>query len=740
MQFLKNFWYFFPVQLLLLHLKKNQLFLLLWLFLFFVAFGVFGREYGIPYLLLDPEYLGKVDYLSFSIIGVALGGFIMTWNISTYTLNSYRFQFMAALKRPFVAYCINNAVIPITFLICYIILAYRFQIKNDNINPKDVFFSLAGFFSGFSIMVVLTAVYFMATNRNVFSMLKLKLGKRFSKKVIIKQNKLFDEAELANLEFRVDYYLSSNFNLRHIRSVEHYEDEMVRSVFKQNHYNAFIIQMGIIIFIFALTFIMENEFFRIPAGASTLLLFAILTSVSGFMNFWMGGWLLPFLAASVLLINVLVQNQILTHTNKAYGLKYSGSKALYSYDHMKAIASDENISRDSLNTIKILNAWKKQTGERKPKMILLNFSGGGMSAAMFSTLILQKADSMMNGKLMNNTFLMTGASGGMFGAAYFREMCLRKKKNYISSCYNTRFADNIAKDLLNPVAFAILVNDLVFPFRKFELNGEEYVKDRGYIFEKQFNENTDFYLDKSLKDYKQLEEVAAIPMMIFVPTIINDQRKLYITPQPVSYLMKPINKKFIRNYIDIDGVDFTAMFKDQSAYDLKITSAIRMSGTYPYILPYVTMPSEPVVKVMDAGFRDNYGLETTVKFIDVFRDWINAKTGGVIVIQVRSYKKDREIEQYSYETIIDQMLKPIANIYSNFLVMQEYDQNYLLSYANQWVNGNMEFINLEYIPEKKEEEASLSLHLTDKEKQDIRKTIDKFHIKAELGRLKRMLE
>src|SRR5690606_14443302 len=131
---------------------------------------------------------------------------------------------------------------------------------------------------------------------------------------------------------------------------------------------------------------------------------------------------------------------------------------------------------------------------------------------------------------------------------------------------------------------------------------------------------------------------------------------------------------------------------------------------------------------------------TTVKIIDVFRDWINANTGGVIVIQVRSLKKDREIEQYSYETIIDQMLKPIANIYSNFLVMQEYDQNYLLSYANQWVNGNMEFINLEYIPEKKEEEASLSLHLTDKEKQDIRKTIEKFHVKAELGRLKRMLE
>jgi hypothetical protein len=143
---------------------------------------------------------------------------------------------------------------------------------------------------------------------------------------------------------------------------------------------------------------------------------------------------------------------------------------------------------------------------------------------------------------------------------------------------------------------------------------------------------------------------------------------------------------------------------------------------------------------MDAGFRDNYGIETTVKFIHTFKDWIKANTSGVIVVQVRSNKREREIEKYERETIISRMLKPVTNIYANFLVSQEYDHNYLLTYANEWMDGKLEFINFEYVPEKKEEEASLSLHLTDKEKQDIRKNMDRLETKMAISKLKKALQ
>ena len=742
MEVLKSIYYFFPIQLLVLHIKRNQFFLLLWAILFATIFEAFGKEYGIPYLLLDPEYLGKVDFFSFSIVGACFGGFMITWNISSYTLNSHQFQFLAAFKRPFAVYSLNNAIIPATFITTYFILAYKFQIKNDDVDFKHVMYELAGFLSGFIIITSLAAGYFQATNRNIFNALKLNVGNinKIGKRVTLKQNKLFKEFKYKNSEFPVDYLLSSNLTIRNIRSVEHYEDDMIQSVFRQNHYNAFIIQMVFVVIVVALGFTIENEFFRIPSGASLLLLFGIFCSFSGFLNFWLGGWKGPVLVAIIVIVNLLVQKQILTHENKAYGLKYSGEKAEYSYSAFNAICNDSTIEKDKQNTIAILNAWKKQTGEKKPKIVFLNFTGGGMSAAMFSSMILQKVDSSLNGKLIQNAFLMTGASGGMFGAAYFREIYLRKKMNQTFSYYLPKYTNNVAKDLLNPIAFTILVNDMGMPFRKFKVYDETYIKDRGYIFERVFNENTDFYLDKSIKEYKQLEEVAVIPMLIFVPTIINDQRKLYISSQPVSYLMKPLNKKFATDSSVIDGVDFGALFKEQNAGDLKVTSAIRMNATYPYILPYVSLPSQPEIKVMDAGFRDNYGIETTVKFIHTFKDWIKANTSGVIVVQVRSNKREREIEKYERETIISRMLKPVTNIYANFLVSQEYDHNYLLTYANEWMDGKLEFINFEYVPEKKEEEASLSLHLTDKEKQDIRKNMDRLETKMAISKLKKALQ
>ncbi|MBL0256918.1 MAG: hypothetical protein IPQ03_05040 [Bacteroidetes bacterium] len=51
------------------------------------------------------------------------------------------------------------------------------------------------------------------------------------------------------------------------------------------------------------------------------------------------------------------------------------------------------------------------------------------------------------------------------------------------------------------------------------------------------NENTGAVLAKRLSAYRQPEANALIPMMVFSPTIVNDGRRLMISPQPISYLV-----------------------------------------------------------------------------------------------------------------------------------------------------------------------------------------------------------
>ena len=60
-----------------------------------------------------------------------------------------------------------------------------------------------------------------------------------------------------------------------------------------------------------------------------------------------------------------------------------------------------------------------------------------------------------------------------------------------------------------------------------------------------------------------------------------------------------------------------------------------MNATFPYVLPTVWLPTNPVIDVMDAGLRDNYGQESALRFIAVFKDWLQANTSKVVLIQKR---------------------------------------------------------------------------------------------------------
>src|SRR5690606_32332748 len=80
--------YSFPVQLVLLHFKKFQALLIFWLVLFSTCAGNFMAKYGAGALFLAPEYLGKVNAISTAILGMALGIFVMSWNITSFILRS----------------------------------------------------------------------------------------------------------------------------------------------------------------------------------------------------------------------------------------------------------------------------------------------------------------------------------------------------------------------------------------------------------------------------------------------------------------------------------------------------------------------------------------------------------------------------------------------------------------------------------------------------------------------------
>src|SRR5688572_30989760 len=109
--FLPRLFYSFPVQLLLNNFRRNHVLILCWIILFAMVSGNFGKYLGIPYLFLDPEYLHEVNFRSFFIIGMVLGGFTTAFHITCYITDGHRFTFIGSMSKPFTKFVINNSVI-----------------------------------------------------------------------------------------------------------------------------------------------------------------------------------------------------------------------------------------------------------------------------------------------------------------------------------------------------------------------------------------------------------------------------------------------------------------------------------------------------------------------------------------------------------------------------------------------------------------------------------------------------
>ena len=87
-QLLINIFYAFPVQLFILHFRKYQVLLVFWYLLASTINSGFMKSFGADALFFAPEYLGYVNAFGAAVVGVAMGVFMMSWNITTFILHS----------------------------------------------------------------------------------------------------------------------------------------------------------------------------------------------------------------------------------------------------------------------------------------------------------------------------------------------------------------------------------------------------------------------------------------------------------------------------------------------------------------------------------------------------------------------------------------------------------------------------------------------------------------------------
>lgn len=740
MQLIRNIYFSFPVQLLLLHLRRHLFLALSFLLPILIVTKNFGSHYGLAYLYLDPEYLSHVSFWSFFIVGIAFGSFVLIWNITSYILNSNRFPFLATFQKPFLRYCLNNALIPLLFVLIYFIALINFQIFSEFKPWYDILTYIVGFCSG-GIVILL-----IAFSESLNTSFDTGEGKKSTPQHSVSNTKFslrkwqFNKGFILRKKIRVDFLLIYPWKVRLVRDVSHYDEESLLVVFKQHHKNALILELIALEIVILLGFMMDYKLFRIPASASMLLLFSILIAPSGAFAYYLRTWGTTVFILLVLFFNLLISFNIFNHRNSAFGLNYSGEKPEYNLETIAAASNPSVYEHDKKLGLQMLENWKKKVSPPndstyKPTMVLINASGGGLRATVWSFYLMQIADSVTANKFFEHTVLIAGASGGTFGEAYYRELALRKKNGENLKINSGEFLTNSSKDMLNAVSFAMVVNDLLIPWQRFRVGDYLYRKDRGYLWEKEMNENTGGVLNKPISAYAGPELRAEIPMLVFTPTIIDDARRLNISALPVAYLNRPEKSLEPNSALKVDGIDLMNFFKDRNPGQLQFTTAIRMNATFPYVMPNVFMPTTPQIQVMDAGLRDNYGMETSIRFLNTFRDWIDANVGRIVIMQIRDMKKNPEPKVEPHQSVLKKIADPLNSIYANWSDYQDFHFDNSINTANSWLNNKLSILYFEYAPSKLNESASMSWHLTTKEKQDVINAINSNRNQKELKKL-----
>ncbi len=715
---LYNIFYSFPIQLFILHFRKYQLLLIFWYVLASTVNSGFMKTFGADALFFAPEYLGSVNALGALIVGAAMGVFIMSWNITTFILHSKRCKFLATTNRPFMKYCINNAVLPLLFIIFYMVKLTVFNSYKELMGAGQIATLLSGMLFGFILLLFISFVYFFGAEKTIRrSIIPIVANRQQLRQVYnAGTNKPADGFGL-----KVSYYISGRLKLRKARNVVHYSQPFLDMIFKRHHIAAIISIILAFVFLAVVGFFLDDTFFGVPAAASIFVFFAAATAVIGALTYFLQSWSLPFIIVLMLLLNVLYSNDIIDPRNKAYGLNYTNKNERPQYSNLglQQLCTPQKIAADKAAMLTVLQNWKAKQTQPKPVMFFINVSGGGLRSATFVMNTLQQLDSATNGKLMQHTFLISGASGGMLAATYYRELYRANQQGYpVYKLHHSSFADNIAGDLLNPIFSSMIARVIFSPAQKFAVGNYKYVKDRGYAFEQQLNHNTSGLLNVQIKDFATDEQKAKVPLLIFNNTISRDGRQMIISTQPLSFMMKP-QLYAADSTFSPDAVDFSAFLQRQNPQQLRLLTALRMNATFPYVLPNVWLPTSPVIDVMDAGLHDNFGQETTLRFVENFKDWLQQNTGGVVILQLRDRRNDNWQQPFETGGITDAVVKPATMLQHNWYKLQDFAQNNQYVYLHNGLDTLLHRITFMYTSEKEDNGAALNFHLTAREKRDV---------------------
>jgi hypothetical protein len=306
-----------------------------------------------------------------------------------------------------------------------------------------------------------------------------------------------------------------------------------------------------------------------------------------------------------------------------------------------------------LDDREVLEAWagrlRAANGGRKPKLVLVTATGAAYRASFWTTVVLERLERDLPG-FINHVRLITGASGGMVGAAYVVAM-LEEPIAGIGVSPSLKATERLKADSggdsLSPVVRKLIDGDLPRAFLPWTQS-----QDRGRTLEDQWKALDGVTFDR----LRQGEKEGWRPSLILSPMIVETGRRLLFSNLDLYGLtdIQARNRKSVsieeedsgplppeggNRRLSRSAVEFFRAFP-KVYRDFQVKVAVRMNASFPFISPAVSLPVQPPRRMADAGYYDNYGVNLAASWAFANRRWIREQTSGLALIQIRAYESE----------------------------------------------------------------------------------------------------
>ncbi|HVK14287.1 MAG TPA: patatin-like phospholipase family protein [Gemmataceae bacterium] len=289
--------------------------------------------------------------------------------------------------------------------------------------------------------------------------------------------------------------------------------------------------------------------------------------------------------------------------------------------------------------------WQRAHGpDTKPRLVVVCASGGGIRSAVWTAAVLDGLARRIGPTFADHVRLITGASGGMLAAALYAAGRVRPlRADRSAPCA-------LSEDCLWPTWQALFFNDLPAAFAPFHR-----AHDRAWALEASWHRNTPgpagSPMAATFADLFPAERDGLAPSVVYSPMFVEDGRRLLISNLCLADLAsqsaptvgawadgKPCAP---RMRVSQPAVEFFRLFPQAHAR-FRVSTAARLSASFPYVSPAVSLPTSPSRRVVDAGFYDNYGVGLAAGWLLRHREAVREHCGGVAVIEVRGFPLEEE--------------------------------------------------------------------------------------------------